>query len=67
LAPVADMVILIKNSVTDFIIEGLKENNFNPEKIIVYNTPFELEENINKIIRNNDVVLFQNDWPDNYL
>jgi len=67
LAPVADLVILIKNSVTDFIIEGLKENNFNSEKIIVYNTPFELEENINKIIRNNDVVLFQNDWPDNYL
>ena len=67
LAPVADLVILIKNSVTNFIVEGLKENGFNPEKIIIYNTPFELEKNIKKIIKANDVVLFQNDWPDNYL
>ncbi|HPC30959.1 MAG TPA: UDP-N-acetylmuramoyl-tripeptide--D-alanyl-D-alanine ligase [Candidatus Paceibacterota bacterium] len=67
LAPVADLVILIKNSVTDFIVAGLKESGFNSEQIIIYNTPFELEENIKKIIRANDVVLFQNDWPDNYL
>ncbi len=67
LAPVADLVILIKNSVTNFIIEGLLEKGFNKEKILIFNNPFELQEKIKDIIQPNDVILFQNDWPDNYI
>ncbi|MGB9726741.1 MAG: Mur ligase family protein [Minisyncoccia bacterium] len=66
LAPVADLVILIQNSVTGFIISGLLEKNFNREKIIIFNNPFELQEKMKEIIKPNDVILFQNDWPDNY-
>ncbi|MGB9680734.1 MAG: glutamate ligase domain-containing protein, partial [Minisyncoccia bacterium] len=66
LAPVADLVILIQNSVTGFIISGLLEKNFNREKIIIFNNPLELQEKIKEIIKPNDVILFQNDWPDNY-
>lgn len=67
LASVADLVILIKNSVTDFIISGLLEKNFDKDKIIVFDNPLELQDKIKEIIKPNDVVLFQNDWPDNYL
>lgn len=67
LAPVADVVILIKNSVTDFIINGLLEKTFDKNKIIIFNNPLELQEKIKEIIKPNDVVLFQNDWPDNYI
>lgn len=67
LAPVADLVILIQNSVTDFIISGLQEKNFDKQNIIIFNSPLELQEKIKDIIRPNDVILFQNDWPDNYL
>jgi len=66
LATAADLVILIKNSVTNYIIEGLLENGFKKENIIIFNSPLELQEKIKEILKPNDVVVFQNDWPDNY-
>lgn len=66
LSDVVNVVILIKNSVTPFIAEGLKENGFDKSKIIWFSTAQEAHDAIKNIVRVSDVILFQNDWPDNY-
>jgi UDP-N-acetylmuramoyl-tripeptide--D-alanyl-D-alanine ligase len=67
LAPVADLVILIKNSVTPYIADGLAADGFAKEKIIWYPTATECHKSFFQYVKPNDVVLFQNDWPDNYV
>lgn len=66
LAKAADRVVLIKNSVTPFITEGLRENGFPEEHIIWFDTAPEAYKKMPEIIKSGDVVLFQNDWPENY-
>ena len=63
LASVADVVILIKNSVTPFIAEGLKSQ----DKIKWFNSAQEAHSALQTILQPNDVILFQNDWGDQYL
>jgi len=66
LAQVADIVILIKNSVSHFIEKGLLAFNFDKNKIIYLNFNDNLWVNLFQIIKEGDVVLIQNDWSDNY-
>ena len=63
LAAIVDVVILIKNSVTPWIAEGIKNEN----KIIWFNTTQEAHASLGKILQANDVIVFQNDWGDNYV
>jgi UDP-N-acetylmuramoyl-tripeptide--D-alanyl-D-alanine ligase len=80
LAGVADVVVLIKNSVTPYIEEGvknyelrmeqdnkLKTKNYKLPAIIWFNTAQEAHESLKNILKPNDVVLFQNDWGDQYI
>jgi len=97
LAGVADVVILIKNSVTRFIEEGLLSVSSRPSpsapegerrdplnsveqisrsdaltrnentKIIWFNSALEAHAGLKNILKPGDVVLFQNDWGDQYL
>ena len=67
LAGAADLVILIRNSVTPFIAEGLEAAGFDKAKIIWFETAPEAHHQIGKILTPNDVVLFQNDWGDQYI
>ena len=92
LAGVADVVILIRNSVTGYIEEGilsviarntsdeaistsgrlprpsdaLRARNDKPE-IIWFETAQEAHLSLSKILKPNDVILFQNDWGDQYV
>lgn len=66
LADVADLVILIKNSVTPFIAAGLIKNNFPEDKIIWFKKMSEIKDWLAKNLEPQDVILFQNDWPENY-
>lgn len=66
LAKVADGVILIKNSVTPYVSESLETNGFKKENIIWCASIKEAHAILPKIIHTGDVVLFQNDWPENY-
>lgn len=66
LARVADIVILIKNSVTHYIEKGLIDNGFKSENIIWYDNSKVVWEELNTNLKPNDVVLLQNDWSDNY-
>ena len=60
-----DLVVLMKNSVTAFIVEGLKFGNFKGTTKIEEN-PLQFYNNLGEFIASGDVVLMQNDWPDNY-
>ena len=63
LAGVADVVILIKNSVTPFIAEGFKSD----DKVVWFDTALKAHAGLKNILKPGDVVLFQNDWGDQYL
>jgi UDP-N-acetylmuramoyl-tripeptide--D-alanyl-D-alanine ligase len=102
LAGVADVVILIKNSVTPWIVEGLsssgvilrpqcnseaEESQTNGKEIlrrsdaltaqddavskkpqiIWFNSALEAHAGLKDILKPGDVILFQNDWGDQYL
>ncbi len=62
----ADIVVLMKNSVTDSIVAGLDRGKFEGELMIV-NDPLEFYTNIEHFVAAGDVVLMQNDWTDNYV
>ncbi|MEK9169589.1 MAG: UDP-N-acetylmuramoyl-tripeptide--D-alanyl-D-alanine ligase [Patescibacteria group bacterium] len=64
---VVDLVILVKNSVTPDIEEGLIKAGFNDKNIVWFNSMMEAQNNLGNILNSGDVVLFQNDWPDNYV
>lgn len=60
-----EKVILIRNSVTPYIEEGLKENNFTGE-ILWYENAHMAFSALPVLTAKGDVVLLQNDWPDQY-
>lgn len=66
LSNVADLVILVKNSVTGFIAKGLVDNGFSEDKIVWYDNSKNVWEELNNNIKSGDVVMLQNDWSDNY-
>lgn len=66
LAGIADIVILIKNSATESMRKGLEAAGFGTTRILSFETSTEAHAALPGILRNGDVILFQNDWPDNY-
>jgi len=67
LAAVTDKVILIKNSATPAIEKGLLAKGFSADDIIWFESAQAAHIGLAKITRPNDIILFQNDWPDNYI
>ncbi len=65
IAESADVVVLMKNSVTDYILEGLKTGNFKGKTILI-DDPLEFYNNLDSFVAGGDIVLMQNDWTDNY-
>lgn len=63
---VCDYVILVGAKRTRPIYDGLKEVNFNENNIFIVNNLDEATNCIQKIARPKDVILFENDLPDNY-
>jgi hypothetical protein len=59
-------VILIKNSVTKYILEGFKHAGFDMKNILIFDSAIEAHAHLGSILKAEDVVLFQNDWTDNY-
>lgn len=62
----ADMVVLMQNSVTDYIASGLYSAGFKGELLII-DDPLEFYSNLEHFLAAGDVVLMQNDWTDNYV
>jgi len=58
-----DLVVLMKHSVTDDIVEGMGEFN---GQLVIEDDPLNFYTNLDKFVAAGDLVLMQNDWPDNY-
>lgn len=63
---VCDFVILIGEKRTEPIYRGLMEVNFNKSNIFIVNNLEEATACIGRIAKPKDIVLFENDLPDNY-
>ncbi|MBO5345014.1 MAG: UDP-N-acetylmuramoyl-tripeptide--D-alanyl-D-alanine ligase, partial [Clostridia bacterium] len=66
MAEVCDYVIVDYASNFKAISEGLKSANFDENKIIQVANLTQAVELLNKLAKKDDVVLFENDLPDNY-
>ncbi len=66
LAKHADIVIVIGTHNGETIINGLFEGGMDKNNIIFARTLKRGNEELNKIVKENDIVLFENDLPDNY-
>ena len=60
-----EKVVLIKNSVTSYIEQGLKENSYRGE-IIWFKDALAAFKALPFLSVQGDIVLLQNDWPDQY-
>lgn len=60
-----DMVVLMEHSVTPFIQKGLEAAGYQGE-LLLENDPLNFYNNLNLFVAAGDLVLMQNDWPDNY-
>jgi UDP-N-acetylmuramoyl-tripeptide--D-alanyl-D-alanine ligase len=71
LVGVADVVVLIKNSVTPWIEQGIKSGlpttHYPLPTILWFETAQEAHTSLGSILKPNDVVVFQNDWGDQYI
>ncbi len=67
LAKVADYVIIVNNTNYEQIYNGLISENFNTNNIIAVSSIIEAKLKIKEIARKNDIILFENDLPDNYV
>ncbi len=61
-----DKVVLMEHSVTPQIRKGLEEAGYLGE-ILIEPDPLNFYNNLNLFVANGDLVVMQNDWPDNYV
>ena len=66
MAAACDIAVLIGIKRTAPIYEGLLEAGFEADNVLRVNTLAEATDFINKVSRAGDVILFENDLPDNY-
>lgn len=67
LAPAADVVIVIQTSVSNALVKGLRAGGMAEENIVVCKTAPAAHRRVQTMTNPGDVILFQNDWPDNYI
>lgn len=60
-----DIVVLMQNSVTDYIVLGLREAGYSGD-LRIEEVPLDFYTNLNHFVAAGDLVLMQNDWTDNY-
>jgi UDP-N-acetylmuramoyl-tripeptide--D-alanyl-D-alanine ligase len=65
IASSADVVVLMQNSVTEYIKTGLQRRKFKG-KLIEVDAPLQFYTNLDQFVAAGDIVLMQNDWTDNY-
>ncbi|MFZ2310076.1 MAG: Mur ligase family protein [Patescibacteria group bacterium] len=59
-----ELVLLIKNSSTKFIIDEFQKKGFTNYQ--VYMSTQEAHNSLKDVLKAGDTIIFQNDWPDNY-
>lgn len=66
MAEAVDVAVLVGKKHTEPIQKGLMEKGFPPESIHVVSSLEEAVQTVNGIIKPGDVVMYENDLPDNY-
>ena len=66
MASACDIAVLVGKSATYRISDGLIDENFNHENIIVAKDLDSAKKKLKKILKQGDVVLFENDLPDKF-
>jgi UDP-N-acetylmuramoyl-tripeptide--D-alanyl-D-alanine ligase len=66
IAKVADLVILVNKNQSENIKKGLLDAGFDESKIFMQDSLFEVTNQFKTLLKNGDVVLLENDLPDNY-
>lgn len=66
LAEAVDKVLLIDTPATKSIYNWLIDKWFDKNNITVYKTTTEAHDDLKNILVSEDVIIFQNDWTDNY-
>lgn len=67
LSKVVDYVLIVNKTNMPAILKGLKMGDFDEEKIICIDTLKEVQDNIKNLLKIGEIVLFENDLPDNYV
>ena len=65
IAESADVVVLMQNSVTNYITTGLEKKKFKGT-LLITDDPLQFYTNLDQFVAAGDIVLMQNDWTDNY-
>ena len=60
-----DIVVLMQNSVSGIISQGLREAGFKGELKLI-DDPLDFYNHLDRLVAKGDLVLMQNDWTDNY-
>lgn len=60
-----DVVVLISHSVTPYIQKGLEAAGYTGE-LLLEDDPLSFYQNLQLFVAHGDLVMMQNDWPDNY-
>lgn len=60
-----DIVVLMRHSVTKFIEQGLKDGKFKGQ-LLIKDDPLDFYNNLQSFVAHGDLIVMQNDWPDNY-
>ncbi len=58
-----DKVVLMRHSVTDSILAGMESYK---GQVVIEEDPLDFYTNLDKFVAAGDLVMMQNDWPDNY-
>ena len=66
IAKICDVAILVNKNQSENIKKGLLEAGFNPENIIYKETLFDVTNFFKTFLQSGDVILMENDLPDNY-
>ncbi len=62
----ADLALLVGRNQTEPIREGLRAGGFPDEQVKVFDTLFDAQDFLKGFLRDGDVVLYENDLPDQY-
>lgn len=66
MASCVDVAILVGQKRSEAIVNGLKEEKFNDMNIYIVESLDAATKKLNELTKVGDVVLFENDLPDNY-
>ncbi|MBI2591986.1 hypothetical protein HYW36_00740 [Candidatus Saccharibacteria bacterium] len=60
-----DLVVLMNHSVTNAITQGIRDEKFTGQ-LVIEEDPLNFYTNLDQFVAAGDLLLLQNDWPDNY-